>query len=60
MLGVSANGEGIVLFYFKSGGTQYCSRGCLEKVITWEEYGEIYGEGNGEFIGQVGNTYNKK
>ena len=35
-------------FYFESDGTQYCSKKCLMKVITWDEYLAIHDNGNGD------------
>ncbi|AOV06458.1 hypothetical protein [Sporosarcina ureilytica] len=34
-------------FYFESDGTQYCSKECLTKVISWGEYLDIYDNGDG-------------
>lgn len=35
-------------FYFESDNTQYCSESCLTSVISWEDYLEIYDDGNGD------------
>ena len=42
-------------YVFESDSTQYCSRECLEKVVTWEEYLAIYDEGNGDAYWTVWN-----
>jgi hypothetical protein len=35
-------------FYFESDGTEYCSKDCLTKVISWKEYLKIHDGGNGD------------
>ncbi len=35
-------------FYFESNGNQYCDEKCLSKFISWEEYLDIYDDGNGD------------